>query len=91
MSKADPRHWQNFAPAIKAPGDARPAWKVLRVLGDKLGLAGFDAITCSDVTSAISALCAGNSPEANGNGRISMAALPNDGDEITCFTEICKK
>jgi len=34
--------WQSVAAAARAPGDARPGWKVLRVLGNLLGLAGFD-------------------------------------------------
>ncbi len=33
---------QSFNGAVKPLGDARPAWKVLRVLGNLLGLAGFD-------------------------------------------------
>jgi len=33
---------QSFNAAVKPRGDARPAWKVLRVLGNLLGLAGFD-------------------------------------------------
>jgi NADH-quinone oxidoreductase subunit G len=33
---------QSFNPAVKPRGAARPAWKVLRVLGNLLGLAGFD-------------------------------------------------
>ncbi len=33
---------QSFKGAVKPLGDARPAWKVLRVLGNLLGLAGFD-------------------------------------------------
>ena len=34
--------WQSFAGAARAPGDARPAWKILRVLGNLLNLADFD-------------------------------------------------
>jgi len=34
--------WQSFAGAARAPGAARPAWKVLRVLGNLLELADFD-------------------------------------------------
>jgi NADH-quinone oxidoreductase subunit G len=34
--------WQSFAGAARAPGTARPAWKILRVLGNLLDLAGFD-------------------------------------------------
>jgi NADH-quinone oxidoreductase subunit G len=33
---------QSFNPAVKPRGSARPAWKVLRVLGNLLELAGFD-------------------------------------------------
>ncbi|MGD8340726.1 MAG: NADH-quinone oxidoreductase subunit NuoG [Gammaproteobacteria bacterium] len=32
--------WQPFAAAVKPFGDARPAWRVLRVLADTLGAAG---------------------------------------------------
>ncbi len=30
-------HWQSVGAAVSAPGEARPAWKVLRVLANKLG------------------------------------------------------
>jgi len=33
---------QPFNGAVPPPGEARPGWKVLRVLGNELGLAGFD-------------------------------------------------
>ncbi len=33
---------QSFAACVQPLGEARPAWKVLRVLGNLLGLAGFD-------------------------------------------------
>jgi NADH-quinone oxidoreductase subunit G len=33
---------QNFNGAVKPLGDTRPAWKVLRVLGNLLGLSGFE-------------------------------------------------
>lgn len=34
--------WQSFNAAVKAPSEVRPAWKVLRVLGNLLDLNGFD-------------------------------------------------
>jgi NADH-quinone oxidoreductase subunit G len=40
---------QSFHGVVKPLGDARPAWKVLRVLGNLLGLAGFDQETVEDV------------------------------------------
>jgi NADH-quinone oxidoreductase subunit G len=33
---------QSFNAAVQAPGEARPGWKVLRVLGNLLGFPGFD-------------------------------------------------
>ena len=33
---------QSFNPAVKPQGEARPAWKVLRVLGNHFNLAGFE-------------------------------------------------
>jgi NADH-quinone oxidoreductase subunit G len=34
--------WQSFAGAARAPGNARPAWKILRVLGNLIDLPGFE-------------------------------------------------
>jgi NADH-quinone oxidoreductase subunit G len=41
--------WQSVPGAARPPGEARPAWKVLRVLGNLLGLAGFDYLSSEDV------------------------------------------
>jgi NADH-quinone oxidoreductase subunit G len=43
---------QGFYPAVRPSGDARPAWKVLRVLGTMLGLPGFDFETAEQVRDA---------------------------------------
>ncbi len=40
---------QGFHPAVRPLGEARPAWKVLRVLGRLLGLPGFDFESCEQV------------------------------------------
>ena len=40
---------QSFTGVVKPQGDARPAWKVLRVLGNLLGLEGFSQETSEDV------------------------------------------
>ena len=40
---------QSFHGVVKPLGDARPAWKVLRVLGNLLGLAGFGFETSEEV------------------------------------------
>jgi NADH-quinone oxidoreductase subunit G len=41
--------WQLFEGVCAAKGETRPAWKVLRVMGNLLGLDGFDYISVEDV------------------------------------------
>jgi len=43
---------QSFHAVVKPLGDTRPAWKVLRVLGNLLGLDGFDHETSQSVLAA---------------------------------------
>jgi NADH-quinone oxidoreductase subunit G len=43
---------QSFHAVVRPLGDARPAWKVLRVLGNLLGLSGFDADSSQAVLAA---------------------------------------
>ena len=47
--------WQSFAGVAQAPGEARPAWKVLRVLGNLLGLPGFEQQSSEDVRADVRA------------------------------------
>ncbi len=49
--------WQSFQGVVAPPGDARPAWKVLRVLGNLTGLEGFDYVSAADVRSELAPLC----------------------------------
>mgnify|MGYP005632332055 CR=1 FL=1 len=49
--------WQSFNPAVKPPFSARPAWKILRALGEQLSLSGFDAVTVDDITSDVRQEC----------------------------------
>ncbi len=41
--------WQSFAAAVAAPGESRPAWKILRVLGNLLDLNGFEYETSTQI------------------------------------------
>ncbi|GAB4355098.1 MAG: NADH-quinone oxidoreductase subunit NuoG [Immundisolibacter sp.] len=47
--------WQVFEGALKAPGEARPGWKILRVLGNLLDLPGFDFDGVDAVTAELRA------------------------------------
>lgn len=49
--------WQSFKAASKAYEDARPAWKILRVLGNKLDVKGFDYVSSRDVRDELRELC----------------------------------
>ena len=41
--------WQSFKGVANAYGDARPAWKVLRVLANLLNLPGFDYVSSEEI------------------------------------------
>jgi NADH-quinone oxidoreductase subunit G len=55
--------WQSFHGAARPPGEARPAWKVLRVLGNQLALEGFEYLSSEEIRreleSRLGALAAG--------------------------------
>ena len=57
---------QSFHAVVRPLGDTRPAWKVLRVLGNLLGLAGFDADSSQAVlASALPGVAAGTVVDAS--------------------------
>ena len=55
--------WQPFQGAVPPPGEARPGWKVLRVLGNLLDLPGFDYADSAEVRDELAAHCAGVGPD----------------------------
>ncbi len=62
--------WQSFQGACQPPGAARPGWKVLRVLGNRLQIAGFDYLDAGQVMTELQSLCAAVRPD---NQRLSAA------------------
>ncbi len=42
-------HWQSFAGCSQPVGEARPVWKILRVLGNLLGYPSFNYVSSQDV------------------------------------------
>jgi NADH-quinone oxidoreductase subunit G len=54
--------WQRFQGAIKPLGEARPAWKVLRVLGNLFDLPGFDHLDSGEVLEEVRGRCEGVEP-----------------------------
>jgi NADH-quinone oxidoreductase subunit G len=51
--------WQQFRGAVRPLGESRPAWKVLRVLGNLLGLEDFDYIESRQVSDELAEICQG--------------------------------
>ncbi len=70
---------QSFQGAVAPPGDARPGWKVLRVLGNLLDLKGFEYLDTAQIRAELAARCADadldNSPIAD------LAVEPRGADE----------
>ena len=42
--------WQDFRGVMPPPGEARPGWKILRVLGNLLGLEGFEHESSDEIS-----------------------------------------
>jgi NADH-quinone oxidoreductase subunit G len=77
--------WQSFGGAAVPVGEARPGWKVLRVLGNLLGLDGFGQMSSEEVRDALRALVErGAAPidekstsiAANPSGAVAVTDLP---------------
>ncbi len=49
--------WQMFNGVVAPPGDARPGWKILRVLGNQLDVDGFDYQSVEDIRTELKGLC----------------------------------
>ena len=50
--------WQTAKGVIAPPGDARPAWKVMRVLAEELELSGFEYDSPESITREVQSMCA---------------------------------
>ncbi len=59
---------QSFYPVVRLAGETRPGWKILRVLGTLLGVAGFDVEKAEDVRAAV----------LGGAGEVNAALLSNE-------------
>jgi NADH-quinone oxidoreductase subunit G len=65
--------WQSFAGAATPVGEARPGWKVLRVLGNAIGLADFDYQSAEEVRDELRRLCPDGLPTGY-SGRLEARA-----------------
>ena len=64
---------QTFNPVGKPLGDSRPAWKIMRVLGERLGVAGFDFNDVNGVREKIASVL--NQGAATNNNAVAVAGI----------------
>jgi NADH-quinone oxidoreductase subunit G len=78
--------WQSFEAAVPPPGEARAAWKVLRVLANQLGLGGFDHVTADEVRGEVLATL-GDRSSADAD-RAWVPPAPPAAGEVTRIGEV---
>jgi len=49
--------WQSFKGVVEPKGESRPAWKILRVLGNLSGVDGFEFMSSQDVKNEVRSQC----------------------------------
>ena len=78
---------QQFSACVSAPGEARPGWKVLRVLANHLGIAGTDYQSIDEIRNELGKVISGIAPD-NGSVWDRPAALPAMGKQVYRISEI---
>jgi NADH-quinone oxidoreductase subunit G len=71
--------WQEFNAAVRPPGEARPAWKVLRVLGNLFDLSGFDYVSAQEISRELRTLAPDLTTAENGEDDATLPQLDNRG------------
>jgi NADH-quinone oxidoreductase subunit G len=76
--------WQSQAGAAAPVGEARPGWKVLRVLGNLLNLPNFDYQSSEDVLAEVRRACAELKPDGyRGRHAVRAASPGSESDAIS--------
>ena len=71
--------WQSWAGAAKLLGEARPGWKVLRVLANLLNIHGVDYVSSEEIREALKALCGTRIEPSRRDGAAGTAAAVPQG------------
>jgi NADH-quinone oxidoreductase subunit G len=84
--------WQSQSGAAQPVGEARPGWKVLRVLGNLLNLSGFEYQSSEDVREELRKLCdslltahKGSQPAYKGSHRVAQGATGADVLDLSMY------
>ncbi len=70
--------WQSFSGAVKPRGEARPAWKILRVLGNQFDLEGFEYNSSEDVLNEVRSLTNEIAPDNQGKWILPKEIKPEE-------------
>jgi len=73
-------HWQSFNGVNQPYGQARPAWKILRVLGNLMKLDGFGYMSSEDIRDECRRLCESIELTNAVNSSISVTLEKSDGE-----------
>ncbi len=73
-------NWQSFAGIANPVGEARPGWKVLRVLGNLLDAEGFEYLSTEEIRDELACIVGEISPDNAYKGASAIAA-PNGADD----------
>ncbi len=71
--------WQAFPGVAQPVGEARPGWRLLRVLGNLLELDGFDYNACDEIGAEVERLCESVQPAAVSEWRVPPVVRPEKG------------
>ncbi|MCL5668893.1 MAG: NADH-quinone oxidoreductase subunit NuoG [Gammaproteobacteria bacterium] len=67
--------WQEFNATVRPLGEARPAWKVLRVMGNLFDLPGFDYVSAQEINRELRTLTPDLNALGNGAGNADLTQL----------------
>jgi NADH-quinone oxidoreductase subunit G len=77
--------WQSFTGAARPFGEARPGWKVLRVLGTELSVPGFGYQSSEEVREELRRLCGEHSAAYRGSHRVAPSDEPASSVDVPMY------
>ncbi|OGT30128.1 MAG: NADH-quinone oxidoreductase subunit G [Gammaproteobacteria bacterium RIFCSPHIGHO2_12_FULL_35_23] len=80
--------WQSFSGVVSPQGEARPAWKVLRVLGNVFQLEGFNYVASEEVLEQLRQIAATKVFSVKKNPLATFAIGPVDDNHLQRITEV---
>jgi NADH-quinone oxidoreductase subunit G len=80
--------WQSFGGVANPVGEARPGWKVLRVLGNVLDLGGFDYLTSESVRDELKSQLGEIKPDNSYRGTSALRRPNSNSEDVADNTDV---